>query len=123
MDNKVKGDNVKGDKNMKTSDGYLWNNFFRKNSDQTAMYKTLKQTPLFDNLSKKELSWLEQVIHVRHYENQEVIFSQDDIGIGVYIIHKGGVNIMTHSDSAQVAENEDVVAQLMPVNFLVNWVW
>lgn len=54
----------------------------------------LKQVPLFENLSARELKKIARLLHERTYQPGEVIFREGDPGAGMFIVRKGKVNIV-----------------------------
>ncbi|HEY8207326.1 MAG TPA: cyclic nucleotide-binding domain-containing protein [Myxococcaceae bacterium] len=54
----------------------------------------LKQVPLFDHLSGRDLKKIARLLHERRYQPGEVIFREGDPGAGMYIVRKGKVNIV-----------------------------
>jgi general secretion pathway protein D len=54
----------------------------------------LKQVPLFENLSARELKKIARLLHERTYRPGEVIFREGDPGAGMFIVRKGKVNIV-----------------------------
>lgn len=73
---------------------YLWENLFRGNSHDQELTKILSENYLFKTLSKPEMSLLKDLVHVRSYKPGETIFTQGELGIGMYIVMKGTVNIL-----------------------------
>jgi CRP/FNR family transcriptional regulator, cyclic AMP receptor protein len=71
-----------------------WGNIFKaKNSDRQTLEQQLKHIPLFSGLSKGELKEIERLIHLRQYKSGEVIFWEDEPGVGMYVVHTGEVGI------------------------------
>jgi CRP-like cAMP-binding protein len=54
----------------------------------------LKQVPIFSELSPKELAEVEKIVHRRKYKKGEAVIRMGDPGLGMYIIHKGAVDIV-----------------------------
>lgn len=54
----------------------------------------LKQVPLFDHLSGRDLKKISRLLHERTYQPGEVIFREGDPGAGMFIVRKGKVNIV-----------------------------
>ncbi|HYV47653.1 MAG TPA: cyclic nucleotide-binding domain-containing protein [Myxococcaceae bacterium] len=54
----------------------------------------LKQVPLFDHLSNRDLKKIGRMLHERTYQPGEVIFREGDPGAGMFIVRKGKVNIV-----------------------------
>lgn len=59
---------------------------------------TLRSIPIFSELGRRELAAVERILHKREYQAGEVIFRQDEPGLGMYIIESGRVSI--RSDDA-----------------------
>ncbi len=78
----------------------LWENIFKKDEKSQNLTLVLSQNRLFHNLSHTEIKKIEELTHERHYRAGETIFRQGDIGIGMYIITKGSIDI-------SVFESED----------------
>lgn len=72
----------------------FWGNIFRRDDPQEETYVLLRNIPIFEALSKRELIALEKIIYRREYAAGEVIFRQDDPGVGMYIIERGVVSIV-----------------------------
>ncbi len=72
----------------------LWGNIFRDKApgaDQTITL--LKRVPLFAGLRKSELRDIERLVHRRLYKDGEVVFWEDEPGVGMYIVQQGEVGI------------------------------
>lgn len=72
---------------------YLWENFFRKNDQDAEVQEALRQTYVFQSLSKKELRFVTGTCHVRTFKRGEPIFRQGEVGIGMYILLRGSLEI------------------------------
>lgn len=81
----------------------LWENIFKKEEKSQKISNLLHQNKIFSSLTKKEIGVVEELVHERHYRAGETVFRQSEIGIGMYIIAKGAVDI-------SVVELEDVTA-------------
>lgn len=79
----------------------FWANLFKVPTDKSELEDILLLMPPFQNLSRKELNSLMQLMHNRCYEPGELIFSQGDPGIGLYIIQDGDVKIERCSKSGK----------------------
>ena len=72
----------------------FWGNPFRKkNSDIDSDIDFLSSVPIFDTLTYRQKTKLLSIIHVRHYKQDDIVFRQDDPGVGLYIVREGGVDI------------------------------
>jgi CRP-like cAMP-binding protein len=72
--------------------------FNKKTSENDMLTKTMKECPLFSELSGSEIKSLLAIAHVRDYSVDEKVFDEGTIGLCFYIIVKGSVKII--SDSA-----------------------
>jgi CRP/FNR family cyclic AMP-dependent transcriptional regulator len=78
---------------MKSLDA-IWGNIFKHKSDQSQdIRQFLKNIPLFAQLRKRELREIEHLVHRRQYKKDEVIFWQNEPGVGMYVVQSGEVGI------------------------------
>ena len=92
----------------------LWGNIFKKqNEDHHDVHFLLKKLPLFAGLNKGELREIERLVHHRRYRDGEVIFWEDEPGVGMYIVQDGEVGIF--KDFAKTGQKE--LALLAPGDF------
>ena len=71
----------------------LWVNLFKKTNKEDNHLTILRKNILFETLDKSELYFISKTIHERSYHTGEVVFQQDSLGIGMYVIIKGSVDI------------------------------
>jgi len=72
----------------------FWSNIFKPTSAiKENIFTVLKRVPIFHDLSYKELKSVERILHRRHYKASEVVFKENEPGLGMYIIESGRVNI------------------------------
>lgn len=81
----------------------VWSYIFNKSPAKEALSDVLTRVPIFDKLDRRDLRWIEQIIHVRHYNRNEIIFSNDEPGVGLYIVQKGLVRVLKKD-----AEGKDI---------------
>ncbi len=102
---------------------FLWDNIFRQLKKVTDLNAVLKENFIFQDLSARELSLLEDIVHVRKYHDGEPVFRQGEVGIGMYIIVKGQIEIFVSgpTNSGSAANSEEVrdifITQLAPGDF------
>jgi len=60
------------------------------NEQRVAM---LKNVPIFHELTNKEILEVDELLHERTYEQDEIIFEEGDQGHGVFIIISGKVRV------------------------------
>ncbi len=82
----------------------FWNNIFRISGYEQTLNYFLSTMPMFKKLDKRELDFLENVVHVRNYQTDEIIFSEGDIGSGMYAIRSGQVQVYTHNEQEEETE-------------------
>jgi len=90
----------------------FFKNFFTAKKDGTLKY--IKNCPLFAKLTPKEITYLQKIIHKRHYTTGEIIFKPSS-GTGMYIILKGQVSILHGSPESQ--ETSSLVSSLKAGDF------
>lgn len=83
----------------------LWGNIFRSSEDTVSAL--LRGIPLFSDLSRRELSAVESILHRREYDPDEVLFHQGDPGVGMYIIQEGTIEILYEPTADTLAELTD----------------
>ena len=72
----------------------LWGNPFKKTgSDIASEVDFISTVPVFDTLSKSQIAKIYKLIHVRHYNDGEIVYRQGDPGVGMFIIFEGSVDI------------------------------
>ncbi len=73
---------------------FLWDNIFKKVQSEKSIVHILSENILFEQLSKRELRFLEKIVHIRKYRAGETIFRQGETGVGMYLIAEGSINIL-----------------------------
>lgn len=84
----------------------LWGNIFRQ-TDEQSVHALLQNIPLFDGLSRKELSAVESILHRREYAPDEILFHQGNPGVGMYVIQEGTIDILYEPTGETLAELTD----------------
>ena len=86
----------------------LWGNLFKgtKKKKEQVM-SVLRDIPMFQDLNMRELERVEHILHKRSYSVDEIIFSQNSMGAGMYIIVEGMVNIISEPGGEVLAELGD----------------
>ncbi len=82
----------------------FWDNIFRSNGNKQSLAYFLSTMPMFKKLDKRELGFPENVVHVRNYETDETIFSEGDIGSGMYSSRSGQVKILSLDEQGRETE-------------------
>jgi len=83
----------------------LWENIFKIRQKQTDQIDDiLMKIPVFQDLKQGELRKIRHILHQREYKKNEVIFNEGDVGLGMYIIIGGSVEIVCEPESHILAE-------------------
>lgn len=91
----------------------IWSNIFRKNPEQDSLAYFLGHLPFFAELTPKEISFLENLVHSRTYRSHEVVFEEGDPGSGMYMIRSGSVVIFSRDSQGK----EEELTRLGPGDF------
>ena len=89
----------------------IWSAVVERNEHDKVSY--LRNIPLFEDLSRRELQLLAEIIHERQFSKGEYVFQQGTPGAAMYIIHSGEVEIF----SEQQGKDELLFATLGPGSF------
>lgn len=84
---------------------YMWDNVFRHKEKASTLRDRLHENLLFSDLNTFELKLVEKIVNVRHYRPGETIFKQGEVGVGMYIIMSGTVNIYVEELEISTAES------------------
>jgi len=77
----------------------LWGNPFTLiSSDVSAERKFLSSVPIFDTLSRRQLIKINKILHLRTFEDGEIVFRQGDPGVGMYIVRSGIIDVYNEND-------------------------
>lgn len=97
---------------------YLWDNIFRRSKQEDDIRAALKENMLFQDLSERELGFLEGIVHVRRYHSGEPVFRQGEVGVGMYIIVKGRIEIFITDPASPSEDSRDIfITQLLASDF------
>lgn len=80
----------------------LWGNIFRR-TPETSTAALLRRVPMFRDLDRRELADVEKILYRREYDADEVIFRQNDPGVGMYVIERGRVEIVHEATERTLA--------------------
>jgi len=83
----------------------FWENFFKfREKQKNGIESILLKIPVFQELTPREIKTIQRILHQREYLQAEVIFGEGDIGLGMYIIEKGIVQIACKNECHILAE-------------------
>jgi CRP-like cAMP-binding protein len=66
--------------------------FFSKNANALKI-EMLRSLPIFSELTRKEMLEMEELLHERVYEKNEIVFEEGDPGLGIYIVVSGKLRV------------------------------
>ncbi len=69
--------------------------YFLRTSTEEERIKKLRGLSLFKELTARELRELDELLHERSYQKDEVIFDEGDLGLGLFLIMSGRVRIVS----------------------------
>ena len=75
-------------------------NFLRVAADDRRA-ESLKGLSLFKRLTARELRELDELLHERSYQQDEVIFDEGDTGLGLFVVVSGRVKIVSSHAALQ----------------------
>jgi CRP/FNR family cyclic AMP-dependent transcriptional regulator len=89
---------------------FMWENLFEKTEKGQSIRDALKANVLFQDLNQRELRLLENIVNVRNFRPGENVFKQGEVGVGMYIIQSGSVNVTT--------EELDTTSNVVKINHI-----
>jgi CRP/FNR family transcriptional regulator, cyclic AMP receptor protein len=86
----------------------LWENIFKSpQKKKDEIDDILMKIPVFQDLNPRALKKIKCILHQREYKTNEIIFNQGDVGLGMYIIESGSVEILCDPERHILAELQD----------------
>jgi len=79
---------------------------FFGNDPASRRIEMLKNIPVFHELTRKEILEVDELLHERAYEKDEIIFEQGDAGHGIFIILSGKVRAKSSRKLLEAASPE-----------------
>jgi CRP-like cAMP-binding protein len=96
---------------------FIWENIFKKNKE-SDIHTILSENILFRDLTPREIRFVNNIVHVRRFHPNEMIFRQGEAGVGMYIIMKGRVEIFITDENAPSPEFQNIfITQLLAADF------
>lgn len=84
-----------------------WIPFHRKQTDEATLIKrTLRSTPLFERVNRRDWKLVSDLFHIRRYDAGEVIFEKGTPGLGMYVVVEGRVKIVNEEEGNEVILTE-----------------
>jgi CRP/FNR family cyclic AMP-dependent transcriptional regulator len=86
----------------------LWENIFKFSQKKTDnIDNILLKIPIFQDIKHRELKKIKRILHQREYKKNETVFNKGDVGLGMYIIARGIVEIVSEPGRQMLAELND----------------
>ncbi len=87
---------------------FFWqiNPFFKSSKKSSISF--LRRMKIFENFTDIELWHLSKSMHKRHFEKGEVIFKENESGVGFYFIESGNVDIYIEKNHSSNQEEGEV---------------
>ena len=82
----------------------FWENIFKGQKRVDRIDDILNKIPIFQGVHNRELRTIKRILHQREYKSKETIFNQGDVGLGMYIIVEGCVEIVCEPERHTLAE-------------------
>lgn len=96
----------------------LERNFFKLKSNKDSLYSFLKNIPLFEGFSSRDIKNIEKIVHLRKFKKDEIVFKEDEPGTGMYIIKNGSIRITKQNKDEDGSVQEETVFNLHQNDFL-----
>ena len=81
----------------------FWGNLFRRDSkEKDELFNILKEVPIFQDLNRRELNKIEGILHRRSYAADESIVKEGELGVGMYIVVNGQVDIIQSGEDGNI---------------------
>ncbi|MBT4760126.1 MAG: cyclic nucleotide-binding domain-containing protein [Bdellovibrionaceae bacterium] len=87
---------------------YLWDNIFNPDAKEKQHVKKLRDCFLFSSLTTKEILFLKDIVHIRKFNIAENIFKQGEMGVALYILAKGNVDIFVEDIDLITKESKEI---------------
>tara|TARA_R110002072_G_scaffold288917_1_gene455356 strand:- start:28062 stop:28679 length:618 start_codon:yes stop_codon:yes gene_type:complete len=84
---------------------YFWQSNPLSGKRIKTIPKFLRKIGVLKNFSDNELRILSKYLHLRHFSPQEIIFKQNEVGVGFYFIYSGYVDICLANDDHKSAQD------------------
>ena len=90
----------------------LWGNPFKKDKPSIENeIEFLTSVPIFDSLSRRQKIKIHSIMYIRNYDKGEVVFRQDDPGVGMYIVKEGEFEVFRENTEAMTRYKISVLSK------------
>ena len=95
----------------------FWSNIFKLEKKKESLRNFLKNNPLFEGFSTRDINSIEKLVHIRRFKKNEIVFKEDEPGTGMYIIRSGNIRISKQKKTAQNPHEEEIIVCLKEGDF------
>ncbi|MGD2269854.1 MAG: cyclic nucleotide-binding domain-containing protein [Desulfobacterales bacterium] len=88
---------------------HLWDNYFKRTTKENEIHTILKENVLFQDLNSRQLKFVANIVHLRNYRQNETVFGRNEVGVGMYIIVKGAIDITVEENQGEAASSQKQV--------------
>lgn len=71
-----------------------WKNYFRGTDREAGLLSLLAKVPVFSGLTDAERRRIREMMHIREFQDSEVVFYENQPASGMYVITRGAVRIV-----------------------------
>ena len=71
-----------------------WRNYFRATDREKGLLSLLAEVPVFSQLTDLERRRIREMMHIREFQDEEVVFFEGEPATGMYVITRGAVRIV-----------------------------
>ena len=94
----------------------IWNSevFRKKDRIEEGVESAIRNNPLFSDLNDTEMNIVKKAVNVRRYKTGEIVFEQNQSGIGMYMVASGKVSIesdKTYIDPKTGKEKSKIISK------------
>lgn len=90
---------------------YFWQAGPLTSGHKATIPKFLRSMEVFKTFTDNELRIFSQSLHLRHFQSDEPVFEQGDIGVGFYLIYSGHIDIRVQDDESLEKIEKDGVSR------------
>lgn len=87
---------------------YFWQSSPLAHGQVHSIPRFLRKIVVLKNFTENELRILSKYLHVRKFSENEAIFRQGDLGIGLYFIYSGHVDVIVEQETLMSPTEEEL---------------
>jgi CRP/FNR family transcriptional regulator, cyclic AMP receptor protein len=92
---------------------FFWSNLFKhKDSEINTIADYWSNTPLFKDIPLRHIIALSENMHIRNYQQGEIVFREGDQSAGVILVLEGQVKIMALDTPISVLDQGDFFGEI-----------